>query len=375
MYRLGVIAKNLWRRPVRTWLTIGGLAIGVAAVVSLVGISRRFEQAFLELYNRRGGDLVVQRAGGAMQLASGIDQDVGQRIARLPHVRQVIGCLMDMVAFEQSDLFAVIVNGWTPDSPVLSAVNTIAGRRLRAGDGQRVMLGSVLAENLGKRVGDKIELYGEPFEVIGIFESFSILESGAVFVLLPELQRLMHRPNHVTGYIVEVDKTAGPDALEQVQQAIAALDPQISVVPTGQFVANISQIKVIRIMADVVSLVAIVIGALGIANTMTMSVLERRAEIGMLHAVGWRPWRVLGLVIWESLALCVAGAVAGCLLGYAAIQVLTHVPAVSGLVDGHIGAGALAAGAALAVGAGLLGAMYPAWWAMRLTPLAALRPS
>ncbi|HEX3654442.1 MAG TPA: ABC transporter permease [Pirellulales bacterium] len=368
-----MVRKNLWLRPVRSWLTIAGLAIAVGAIVSLVGIAQRFEQAFLELYNRRGGDLVVQRAGGAMQLASGIDQRVGQRIRSLPHVQQVIGSLMDMVAFEQSDLFAVIVNGWEPDSPVLSAVDTVSGRRLRAGDRQRVMLGNVLAANLGKHVGDRIELYGEPFEVVGIFESFSILESGAVFVLLDELQRLMHRPNHVTGYLVEVDKTGGQNTVEQVQRQIEAFGPQISVLPTGSFIKSIAQIKVVRAMADVTSLVAIVIGALSVANTMTMSVLERRAEIGMLHAVGWRPSRVLTLILLESLLLCVVGAVAGCLLGLVTIKAMAHISALSGLVDGRLSASILLDGCLLALAAGMLGALYPAWWAMRLTPLAALR--
>ncbi|HWC90574.1 MAG TPA: ABC transporter permease, partial [Pirellulales bacterium] len=278
-----------------------------------------------------------------------------------------------MVAFEQSDLFAVIVNGWEPDSPVLSAVDTVSGRRLRAGDRQRVMLGNVLAANLGKRVGDRIELYGEPFEVVGIFESFSILESGAVFVLLDELQRLMHRPNHVTGYLVEVDKTGGQSTVEQVQQQIEAFGPQISVLPTGQFIKSIAQIKVVRAMADVTSWVAIVIGALSVANTMTMSVLERRAEIGMLHAVGWRPSRVLTLILLESLLLCVLGAVAGCVLGLLTIKVMAHISALSGLVDGHLSASILLDGCLLALAAGMLGALYPAWWAMRLTPLAALR--
>jgi len=369
-----MIGKNLWLRPLRTLLSITGLAIAVAAVVALVGVSRRFEQSFLELYNRRGGDLVVQRSGGAMQLSSGIDERLGDKIRRLPHVRQVIGSLMDMVAFEQNDLFAVIVNGWAPDCPVLDAVTVTAGRRLEAGDHRAVMLGSVLAKNLNKQVGQTVELYGEKFEVVGIFDSFSVYESGAVFVLLDELQQLTNRPGHVTGYVVEVDKnSSSADPVAEVRAEIEKLDPKLSVLPAGEFVHNIAQFKVVRAMAFVTSIVAIVIGAVNVANTMTMSVLERRSEIGMLRAIGWRRRRIVRLIVGESLLLCLLGASVGGLLGWLAIRVLAHVPATAGMIDGELSLAVIWEGFLLALVAGLLGAAYPAWWAARLTPMAALR--
>lgn len=374
MRQATMIGKNLWLRPLRTLLSIAGLAIAVAAVVALVGVSRRFEQSFLELYNRRGGDLVVQRSGGAMQLSSGIDERLGDKIRRLPDVRQVIGSLMDMVAFEQNDLFAVIVNGWAPDCPVLDAVTVTAGRRLEAGDHRAVMLGTVLAKNLNKQVGQTVELYGEKFAVVGIFDSFSVYESGAVFVLLDELQQLTNRPGHVTGYVVEVDKnSSSADPVAEVRAEIEKLDPKLSVLPAGEFVHNIAQFKVVRAMAFVTSIVAIVIGAVNVANTMTMSVLERRSEIGMLRAIGWRRRRIVRLIVGESLLLCLLGASVGGLLGWLAIRVLAHVPATAGMIDGELSLAVIWEGFLLALVAGLLGAAYPAWWAARLTPMAALR--
>ncbi len=374
MRQATIVCKNLWLRPLRTLLSISGLGIAVGAVVALVGVSQRFEQSFLELYNRRGGDLVVQRSGGAMQLSSGIDEHLGDKIRRLPDVTQVIGCLMDLVAFEQNDLFAVIVNGWAPDCPVFDAVTVTAGRRLREGDHRAVMLGTVLAKNLNKKVGDTIELYGEPFEVVGIFDSFSVYESGAVFVLLDELQRLTNRPGHVTGYVVEVDKKShSADPVAEVRGEIEKLDPKLAVLPAGEFVHNIAQFKVVRAMAWVTSLVAIVIGAVNVANTMTMSVLERRSEIGMLRAIGWRRRRIVRLIVSESLLLCLLGAGVGGLLGWLTIRLLAHIPATAGMVDGQLSLAVVWQGFLLALVAGLLGGAYPAWWAARLTPLAALR--
>ena len=337
MRQATIVCKNLWLRPLRHAAVDRRTGDRGRAVVALVGVSRRFEQSFLELYNRRGGDLVVQRSGGAMQLSSGIDERLGEKIRRLPHVTQVIGSLMDLVAFEQNDLFAVIVNGWAPDCPVLDAVTVTAAGGSQAGDRRAVMLGSVLAKNLGKRVGDSIEMYGEQFDVVGIFESFSVYESGAVFVLLDELQRLTTMPGHVTGYVVEVDKnSSAADPVGQVRGEIEKLDPKLAVLPAGEFVHNIAQFKVVRAMAAVTSLVAIVIGAVNVANTMTMSVLERRSEIGMLRAIGWRRRRIVRLIVGESLLLCLLGAGVGSLLGWLTIRLLAHVPATAGMIDGQL---------------------------------------
>ena len=130
---------------------------------------------------------------------------------------------MDLISFEEQDLFMVIVNGWEPDCPVLDRVHLLAGRRLRAGDERAVMLGRILAANLGKHTGDHVQVYGQDFEVVGEFESFSVYENGAVFMLLDELQRQMDRPGEVTGYIVQSADNR-PAAIAELRKKIEALD-------------------------------------------------------------------------------------------------------------------------------------------------------
>ena len=210
--------------PARSLLTVTGLAVAVATVVSLVGVAESFESSFLALYTRRGGDLVVQRRGGTVQLSKGIPLALGDRIRKLPEAGQVIGGLMDMVAFEDRDLFMVIVNGWEPDCPVLDRVQVTDGRRLRAGDKNCVMLGRILAANLGKKAGDVVDVYSQPFRVIGVFESFSVYENGAVFMLLDDLQRQMDRPGQVTGFIVQANPAGDRAATAALARQIEALD-------------------------------------------------------------------------------------------------------------------------------------------------------
>ena len=122
---------------------------------------------------------------------------------------------MDMVAFESRDLFMVIVNGWEPDCPVLDRVK-IHGPPPPGRDKNCVMLGRILAANLGKQAGDTVEVYGQPFHVVGIFESFSVYENGAVFMLIDDLQRQMDRPGQVTGYVVQANPPGDPDAVARL---------------------------------------------------------------------------------------------------------------------------------------------------------------
>ena len=364
MNMLTLAWKNLRRRPARSALTIVGLSVAVAVVVSLVGLSQSLESSFLALYTRRGADLVVQRRGGTVQLAKGLPLKLADRIEKMPGVKEVIRGLMDMVAFEKQGLFMVIVNGWEADCPVLDRVQITAGRRLQKGDRRRVMLGRILAANLGKRPGDSVELYSQQFEVVGVFDSFSVYESGAVFMLMEELQQQMDRPGQATGFVVQVAPAGDARVIERVRRDIEALDPAIAATPCAEFVRSLKQMQVTRAMSWVAAAIAALIGAIGVLNTMAMSVLERRPEIGAFRAMGWRKRQVVQLIVTEALLLAAAGAVLGTALGLSVLSGLSHLRATSGLVQGDWPISAMVEGTLLAF---LMAALGAAWPALRVT--------
>ena len=368
-----IIWKNLARRPFRSGLTIVGLALAVAAVVALVGISRGFEYSFTDLYRHRRIDLVVQRTGAMMQLSSTIEERLASRVAGLPEVRRVIAALLDVVALEKFDLLAVLVNGWPADSPALRDIKVQTGRMLQAGDMGKVILGHVLAANTGKHVGDRIEIYSEQFEVVGIFQSLNVYENGAIFMLLPELQRLMDRPGQVSAILVQAKNPDDPQEIERLRKQIEKLSPNITATPVTQFVRNVSQIRVARVAAAVISGIAIVIGAIGVLNTMVMSVFERVGEIGTLRAIGWSKKRVIGMILGEATLLSGFAAAGGILLGVAIIRLIRYWPTVAGFVAGGASVSVILQGCIIALTMGLIGALYPAMWATRLWPVEALR--
>jgi putative ABC transport system permease protein len=355
-----IAGRNLWRRPARSLLTLMGLTIAVTAVVALVGIAESLEGSFLNLYRQRGVDLVVQRRDGAVQLSKGIELSFGERIRRIPGVKEVNAGLMDIVAFEDQNLLMVIVNGWEPDCPVLDRIHVMSGRRLLAGDERCVMLGRILAANLGKNVGDTVKVYGHDFQVVGIFESFSVYENGALFMLLGELQKQMDRRGQVTGFVIHsADKS--PLAIAEIRRQVDALDPHVMATPCDEFVNSISQMKVAHTMSWFTSEFAIVIGAIGVLNTIAMSVFERREEIASLRAMGWQKRRIIWLVLDEALCLSLLAAMFGTVLGIGSIVLLTHLKRTSGLVQGDISVRAIVEGIVVAVAIALLGAIYPAY--------------
>ncbi len=314
MSLLTFILRNLMGRPVRTALTVLGLSVAVAAVMLLTGISWGFERSFLEIYRSRGIDLVVVRAGISDQLSSNLDEGLAGTLRTFPGIAELSPSLMDSVSFEEANLVSVLANGWEPNSLLVRGLHILDGRALRPGDGRVVLLGRVLALNLGKKVGDPIEIVGEPFRVVGLYESASLFENGGLVMPLGELQRMMGREGQVTGFVLVVDPGVDPRALGR---EIEARVPGVAVTPAGDYVESNVQIRLSRSMAWATTLVALALGSIGLLNTMAMAVFERTNEIGLLRALGWRRWRVLLLLMSETAALGLLGVLVGAGLAFA----------------------------------------------------------
>lgn len=372
MWFASLAFKNVLRRRFRSLLTLAGLALAVGALVSLVGVSSGFERSFVELYEKRGIDLVVARTGGVNRTASGIDEAFEPKIAAVPGIAAVAGGTVDVISFEDKQLFGVLMHGWAPNSFLFKEIK-IEGRQPKEGE-KALMLGSRLAETLEKKVGDKLQLFeGEVFDVCGIYESFSIYENGAMVLLVDELQRLMSRPNQVTAFIVRVVQPATPEQIKRLCAEIGKIDPALQAQPAKDFISTTTEIKIAKGMAWLTSIVALVIGTVGMLNTMMMSVFERTKEIGILRAIGWRTTRVIQLIIAESFLLSLFGTVAGILGAMVVVRYLSTLSFLAGFIDGRIGQGVILQGMAVGLLSGLLGAISPAVHAARLPPTTAFR--
>ena len=367
-----LIAKNVLNRPVRTGLTAIALSIAIAAVIILVGISWNFERAFMAIYESKKIDLIVVHAGSSNQLSSSLDVGLAVRLRQIEGVADVAPTLVDTVAFEEQNLASVLVNGWVPDSLLFRGIHVLQGRALKADDEKAAMLGRVLALNLNKKVGDRIDVSGEKFEVVGIFESESLFENGALIVPLKTLQKMMGREGQATGIVITATNS-DREFIDALRRRIEAAIPNVAATPARDYVVGDTQIRLAKAMSWTTGAVALILGAVGMLNTMLMSIFERTREIGILRAVGWRRRRVLALILGEALLIALAGTTLGGVLAIAGLRAVTLYPSARGFIDPNVPPEVLGLALFMGIGLSLLGGLYPAARAAALDPTEALR--
>jgi putative ABC transport system permease protein len=367
-----LIVKNVLHRPVRTILTTLGLAIAIAAVTILVGISWNFERSFLTLYNSKGIDLVVVRAGNSNQLSSSLDEKMADRLRQIEGVAEVAPSLVDTIAFEEQNLVSVLVDGWIPGSILFRGIKILEGRALEPGDDKAVILGRVLAMTVAKKVGDRLQVAGETFDVVGIFESESWFENGSLTMPLKTLQKMMGRQGQVTGLLIQA-KASDDRFIRELRRRIESTISGVAATPARDHVQGDTQIRLARAMAWTTAAIALFLGSVGMLNTMLMSIFERTREIGILRAVGWRRRRVLVLVLGEALAIALIGTFMGVVFAVVGLRVLTLAPTARGFISPNLPPEVLLIALSMGVGLSLLGGLYPAARAAALEPTEALR--
>jgi putative ABC transport system permease protein len=368
---IGFVLKNLQRRRLRTLLTLSGIGVAVGAFVGLVGFSSGFEQQWLRIYSSSGVDIAVIQG---TFLNTTLNESATDKLRNLPIVAQIsptIYNLMDLTP----DVNA-LVYGWKADTFQLDSLQILAGRRFR--DGQpEVMVGDLLAQDLKKNVGDSLELQGTSFKVVAIYHGASTLQAAAIIMPLEQLQELSGMEGKVSTIDLRLRPAPVGEAPEQymkrAQAEIQAALPGARAVPAAERASDNQFVKLAEASAWGTSSLALLIGILGIANTMAMSVFERTREIGILRALGWRRWQVLAHIEIEAVVLGLAGGLLGIALGWCALCVLAALPETASFFAASLDWRLLVEAMGIAMLAGLIAGALPAWRAGQLSPVDALR--
>ncbi|MCS7179187.1 MAG: ABC transporter permease [Anaerolineae bacterium] len=366
-----MVLRNLFRRRGRTALTLLGIAIGVAAIVALGAVAGGLRQGFASMTRGSEADFIVTQAGALTAILGSIDQAVADELQAMPEVAAVDGLVFaNTILDDGSYLFCF---GLDPQGFSIRRFRVIEGERLDQASvrrGRPLLLGRQAAERLHRKVGDLLHIGEIPFRIVGLYETGSNFEDSAAVVSLEDAQTLTVQPRRVTLLYVKLRDPAMADAF---RARMARRFPDLSVITTVGFADQEYMVRVVDAMAMAVAGLAVVIGGVGMTNTLFMSVFERTTEIGVLRALGWRRRRVVAMVLQESLALSLLGGLAGIALGVAAALLARR-------AGGWIGAWGnqftpeIFFRALVTVGVlGLVGGAYPAWWASRLQPVEAMR--
>ena len=364
-----IVVRGLIRRPVRTSLTLLGISIGIAAVVALVGISRGFSKSWENGMKARGTDIVVSNMSSSLT-PKPFDASAGDRIAHLPGVAATCPILVDLMSVESAQMMMVSARQWGGFS--WDNLKVIDGRMPRDANEKAVVLGRTAAEMLKKKVGDPIQIDTEELTVVGIVDGNAWVENSSVILALPVFQEITGDQGKINVIDVRVTPPASSPEVEALCKQIDQLAPQARAMPAGENIGNSQAYRMVQAMSWGTSLLAVLVGVLGVMNTMLMTVFERTQEICVLLALGWKRGRIVRMVLWESALLGLLGGVAGVVLGAVGVTILGRTPAIRGLLEPDVSPGLLATSVAIAVAVGVISGLYPAWRSSRLTPSQAL---
>lgn len=381
MHFITFLLKNLLRRKARTLLTCLGIGAAVGTTIALLGISDNFRRETQSGFTSRGIDIVVVE-NSLDQLTSDLPEDLISHIVGIEGVAAADGALIDIVSYDhEGTVLTLPLQGWKPEGFLLGTVELVEGRKIEPGDMSQMILGKILAQELLKKeVGETLTLDGQEFEIVGIFNSNALQENRCAIANLPKVQQMLYREKRITGISLRVDDDhATEEGIREVCERInntkdMASEPlELLAQPTNDYVGNSMHIQMAQSMAWMTSIIAIIVGAIGMLNTMVMSVVERVKEISILRAIGWKKNRIVRMIVGESVLLTIGGTIVGGVGASLMVWWLVQWPQVSGYLSADIPWTAYAKGIGLALLIGVVGGIYPAIRASFLMPSEGLR--
>jgi putative ABC transport system permease protein len=367
---LALIARNVFTRKLRSSLTGVAVAIGIMTVVALGVLTHSLRVTAISVLHTGEADFTVAQKGVSDVVYSAMDDAQVERLKSYPGVDSLIGVLIAVVKLDSNHPFFLEL-GIPPDQLGNFGVQVLDGTAYDPSATDQVMLGYRAADDLHKTVGDRITIDTADLRVVGIYTVGNVFGDSASMLPLTTLQGLQRKPGTVTLAFVKVKP--GTD-IAALRKTIEKDNPAVATVRTesefGRVDRNLSLISAANVAT---SILALVIGAIGVMNTTVMSVFERTREFGVLRAVGWTRARVVGLVMGEALLISLAGAAVGLAMGYVAIRLIQHVPGVVGVFQADYPMSIFGRALGIAFGMAFIGAFYPAVRAALLEPMEALR--
>jgi putative ABC transport system permease protein len=393
--------ENIFHKKVRSWLTVLGIFIGIAAVVALISLGQGLQYTVDQQFEKLGTDQVIVQAKGVLG-APGSDSGNTQltktdydAIKRAQGVKEVMERLSRTAKIEFNKKTKFTTVHGLPLDETMNVIDSTGildvdyGRKLRAGDKNKIIIGPEIAKEkiFGKpiEINDKLSINGEEFTVVGIIKTGNNPGiSNAIIMPLDDARTLYDEADEISiinvkiNDALEIDKTI--DNIKRSlrkSRSVKEGKEDFTVQSTKKFVESFLVIfNVITTLLVGLASISLLVGAIGIANTMYTAVLERTREIGIMKSIGAKNSDILKIFLIESSLIGLIGGIIGVILG-AGISKTAEV-----LIGNFLGEGFfqvflpwwLIVGAVVfAVVIGTLSGILPARQAAGMNPVDALR--
>ncbi len=383
---------SISHRKLRSWLTIIGIVIGIGAIVALISISQGLENAITEQFSRIGANRIYvtpKGFGGPGTSIEGLtkkDVDLVKQIGEVDWVNSYL-FFSDEVEFSREKEFVQQIVSFPAEDMQKKFEDTdiklSSGRVFINGEKKAVIIGSKFAKDKYKkevRLNNRITIKGEKFAVVGILEEIGNSDDDNQIVIPQEdARQLFEKPNQVD--MIEVKLKKGVDAsftADKIKRRLkqARDNENFDVSTPEQILQQIGDLLgIIQVILGGIAAISLLVGAIGISNSMYTNVLERTREIGVMKSIGAQNKDVMLLFLVESGLIGFVGGIAGVTLG-SITALATGAFAKSqgfGLLKIIIDWRLLVFAVLFAIAIGMVAGVFPARQAARLKPADSLR--
>lgn len=348
--------------PGRTFLTALGAALGIATIVALLAVGNGAQRSAGDFVHLGASDLALFQKDTADPTTSVLPESLIPALRRTPGIADTASLVLLVDDIRQDPgaiVFGAQPNNWYTGRLVFSSGHMFTSAN-------QIVVGDQLAGQLHLAVGDQLKVHGRSFQVAGIYHIGIAYQDSGAFMSLGVAQAILGRQGETTLIPIKLAVGTRPAAVERT---IRQRFPGISVIGTPQEAARLgANGQLISNAALVIAVLALILGGIGVLNTMMMAVIERKSEFALLSAVGWSGPQIAVRVIMEGVVTTIIGAALGLLLGVIGAHFLVIALGAQQFVTPQVTAWDL--GRALLVGVliGVLGGLYPAWRAAHLSP-------
>ena len=376
--------NNLRRRKGKVFFLIVGLTLGITTVVTLISITRMMTEDISKKLDEFGANIVIVPRSDDLAFSYGgisigevaVDRQV-LKDSDVPKIRQievrdniniVSPKLIGLVEIEGKKVPLMGVH--FEDELKLKKWWKIHGTRPKARE--EVLIGNEVAVRLFKSAGDTLPLSGRSIKIAGVLDETGSQDDFLIFSDLSLVQEVLKKPEALS--LIEVSAFCLTCPIDDIVGQISKVLPHAKVTAIKQTIqTRVEALEHFKKFSVGISIIVLLIGGLIVFTNMMASVNERKREIGIFRAIGFRKSHVIRIIFLEALIIGVIAGMVGYLLGLVATQVIgpliTGVPSARWVIDPWLILGVLFLSTAL----GILSSIYPAIQASKMDPTAALR--
>lgn len=397
---LRIAVRNIGKRKKRTALTMLGIFIGIAAVVALISLGQGLQQSINEQFEKVGADKIqiqAKEVGFGGQFAPGqLKKHDLELISKTHGVSQTAGIIFRASQVEYNNLqrTATLLSMPTKEQEVKLAIafttlESAQGRLLTSKDKNKAAIGNNLATKKvflrNVQLGDKLTINKESYEVVGVLKRTGdpVMDSA---VLIPEANvRAVFNESEAYSFIVaRTAQGENPDVVAERIKKDMRRDRHLKegkedfmVQSSTELIASFNIVlNVIQVVFVGIASISLLVGGIGIMNTMYTAVLERTREIGVMKAIGARNKDILTIFLLESALLGITGGLIGILIGIGiskSVEFGANTAFGPGTITAIFPAYLLIGTVLFAAIVGMLSGALPARRASKLRPVDALR--